>query len=566
MLSRLSPLLFLAAGASVAPQWTAAGGPDGQPRETGDLVRYTLEEGETLPELAEEHFLSAEDWRKARALNGPAADTPGAVLRLDTGWLRRTPLTAEVIAFRGASVATVAGVDVPVRRGLVLAEGDRIRTGSAGHATLRLPDGSLLSLPTNSGIRFERLRRYSLNGALDRRIRVEAGAVDNRVTPLASETSRYEVTTDLGVAAVRGTMFRIAFTPGRMGAEVTEGAVGVAGNRARPDSETRLDAGFGLVVGPAGPGQPVRLPVAPVFLSLPSAAGGAATDLAVRAEPRLSYRAVVATDPDFLDRVAETVSADGRFRFDGLAPGRYHAAVSAVLPSGLAGPPAITQFDRGAIPVLAAAPAAPPPSAAREPPSPTDAEGKRSAAPGPVASGIGPQASGLTALAAAAEEIVGDAGSGEGDADMADTPATAWSDVELHAGAWSRLPARLPTSGGRGPAFAPPAGNSGATFGGGGGGFGLLPASGPLAVVPASGPILLPAAEAVALPAAPVPAGPGPLTLAPDPAPSILPAAPPPAPSPASPTPEPAAWAQLLAGFALLGAMLRRARARVRPS
>lgn len=538
MLSRLSPLLLLAAGASVAPQWSSAGAPGTPARDTGDLVRYTLEEDETLPALAEEHFLRPEDWRKARALNGAAADTPGASLRLDTGWLKRTPLTAEVVAFRGDAVATVAGAEVAVRRGLILSEGDRLRTGAEGFATLRLPDGSLLSLPTNSAVRFDRLRRYSLNGAVDRRIHVETGAADSRVMPLRDETSRFEVRTGLGVAAVRGTRFRVDFTPGRMLAEVSEGKVGVRG---RDGPETLLGKGFGLVVGPAGAGQPVRLPSAPTILSLPAFRASPGAILSVRALEGLSYRAILATDPDFLDQVAEVRSADGRLRFEGLGAGSYHVAVQAVLPSGLAGPATVARFDWGGPSGIAAAD--PPPPTAPDPSAPPVGD------PSPAAS---EGASGIAALGEAArtaEAFAAAAADAEGDIDE-DGVGMATDELELLAGPWSGLPLRLPSSAGRWGGGSPaPSSAFGASFGGGaGGGWSLVPQSpGPFAPPTDLIPGILPAPpEAPALPpSAPTDQRPGPDA--------------PPGPPPASPTPEPATWMQLLAGFALLGTALRRA-------
>jgi hypothetical protein len=562
MLSRLSPLLFLLAGASVAPQGTVARDGAEVAADSGDLVRYALAEGETLEQVADAHFLRPEDWRKARALNGAAADAGGATLLLDTGWLKRTPLTAEVIAFRGPAVARVAGAEVPVRRGLILSEGDRLATGPVGFATLRLPDGSLLSLPTNSAIRFERLRRYTLNGAIDRRIRVETGSLDQRVTPLQDETSRYEVQTDLGVAAVRGTQFRVGFTPGRMSAEVTEGEIGVTGADRR---EVSVPLGFGILVGPDGAGRPLKLPAAPVLREAPALDGGTEALLSVRAEPGLSYRAILATDADFVDRVAEVASGDGRFRFTNLAAGSYHVAVSALLPSGLAGPATVVRFDRsGRVAMAAAAPA----SSAPSPPPPAPAPADPGAGSAIGTSESGPQAS-LAAAASSAEALAEDMGMAEGDAD-AEGETMAEAAVVTTDGPWSAMPYRLPAGGGRstgGAAFAPSAGH-GLQRGGGGGG----------PIVPGS---VTPPVPEVDPPLPPLPdgnfAGPPPvLPVLPD----LIPPAPPPGstpgsvpdgvpdPAPAPPipgaVPEPATWAQLLGGFAFLGMALRRSRRKAR--
>ncbi|MFQ3594692.1 MAG: FecR domain-containing protein [Sphingomonadaceae bacterium] len=344
----LAPLLLLSAGASVA-SWRAMGeGASVASRDTGDLILYVARGGDSLEALADRHFLEPSDWRKARALNridDPGALQPGARLLLDVGWLKRTPLAAEVIAFRGAVTARVGGRPVEARRGLLLSEGDRIETGPVGFVTLRFPDGSEVSLPTNSAIKLERLRRYTLNNAIDRRLAVERGGTRSRVEPIRDPTSRYEVGTPTGVAAVRGTDFRVRFTPGEERALLTvlEGRVGafVAGG-----PETAVLAAQGLVMDAQGVGETIALPPAPEALDVPLVVDSRAASFAVTADPDLRYRALLATDEAMRDQVAEAQSQDGRFRFDSLGAGTYFLEVSAITPEGLEGLPARFRFEQ----------------------------------------------------------------------------------------------------------------------------------------------------------------------------------------------------------------------------
>ncbi|WP_448581840.1 FecR domain-containing protein [Thermaurantiacus sp.] len=351
MIPYIAPLLLLMTSASV-PHWAAGPVMFASAAEGGDFVVYETGPGDTLIALAEAHFRDPALWRNARAANArllASVDpmrplSPGMRLRLDTAWLRRTPAKAAVTSFRGDVRVHAGGTTRPAQIGLLVGEGEGVETGTAGFVTLRLPDGSEISLPTSSAIRFDRLRRYSLNGALDRRIRLISGGTSARVVPLADPTSRHEVTTPVGVAAVRGTAFRVRYTPGaaRASAGVLEGRVGVTAGAA---PERLLPAGTGLVFSAAGPGAVTPLPAPPVPLDMPALQAGATARFAVRPEAGRTFRAIVATDPEMRDPLAEIESANGRFAISGLASGRYHLVVTAVTAEGLEGMPAHFSFD-----------------------------------------------------------------------------------------------------------------------------------------------------------------------------------------------------------------------------
>nr|WP_194744032.1 FecR domain-containing protein [Thermaurantiacus tibetensis] len=576
MIPWLAPALLLLAGASVGPR---AGGPalPARAQDSGDQVIYETAAGDTLAGLAEAHFRAPEDWQRARALNaallggvGPRAPLPaGLRLRLDTGWLRHAPASAEIVAFRGDVRVESAGQSRPARLGLRVHEGEAIATGPVGFVTLRLPDGTEVALPTATAVRFDRLRRYSLNGALDRRIRILEGRVTSRVVPLPDPTSRHEVTTPVGVAAVRGTEFRVSFTPQgqRATAGVLEGRVGVTAGAA---AERMLGAGTGVVFGPAGPGAVVRLPAPPVALAMPAVQAGPEARFAVRPLPGLAFRAVIATDPDFRNPVAEAESADGRFALEGLPAGRYHLMVTAVTPDGLEGLPARFSFDR---PREGAAVAASGPAAGG---AAGTAGGDGGAEPPAGAARSGDLGEGLAAVARPVAKLYAETLGGreveEGDggeaadvtalADMGSTsPPARWS---LGAGRWPaawgvELGIGRAGAGGAGVLAVSPDGFGGIVpWGSGARDWALPPAVRPFAAA-------FPSRASVA--AHPMALG----ELAPAVATSVPPEAAPvvtlqPAPSAtgarAALVPEPKVWAMLLAGFGLVGLALRRARAR----
>ncbi len=571
MIPLLAPLLLLMAGASVPPR---AGGTDASVRaaDSGDFLVYETVAGDTLAGLAEAHFRDPADWRRARAANaailaGMGATSPlaaGTRLRLDAAWLRRTPAAAEIVAFRGDVRVRAGGTTRAARIGMRLQEGDGIATGAVGFVTLRLPDGSEIALPTSSAIRFERLRRYSLNGALDRRIRLEAGGTQSRVVPLPDPTSRHEITTPVGVAAVRGTEFRVRYTPGmaRASAGVIEGRVGVAAGRA---PERLLRAGTGIVFTAAGPGPVTRLPAPPVALDMPAVQRGSVARFALRPERGLGFRAIVATDPNLRDPVAEAESADGRFVIEGLPSGRYHLAVTAVTSDGLEGLPARFTFD---LPDRSA-------SAAGVGPG-------RNGPSAPTAPGPDPEPEG-TGSAPASEPVSGDLD--EGLAEVGESIARVYAETFgaslLEEGDSSEGVEELLDEGGSSsvalwslgpvgqmrPALAP-AGSWGSSGGVGAPVSPVTPAEPglpapelPSPAVPDPGLPALPGALGLPIPGSP-PIVPGTAAPAPIVPPPALPV-PGPATGPvAAPVPEPATWAILIAGFGMIGLGLRARRAR----
>lgn len=567
----ISPLLLLLAGASVAP---SDGAKKGAGAVRADYIVYEAQEGDRLSDLAERHFLNPEDGRKARALNGLMQDelVPGSRLRLETAWLRRTALAAEVVAFRGDVRIRRGSVEIMPQRGSTIAEGDAILTGALGFVTLRLSDGSELAIPTNSQVRFLRLRGYSLGNLVDRRLLIEQGSIDSRVTPMRRPGSRYEVTTPVSVAAVRGTEFRVTFTPGspRSTTEVLEGRVGVLAVGPSAPNERAVPAGFGVVATAAGVGLPEALLPAPVIEGPGPLVQQRRLVIGLRRDGAVAaWRLELATDPAFTDRVAELVSEDGEYALGDLPPGIYHARLRALSRSGLAGRAATFTLRTSSHLALAAGADAPG-DGPTEPPAP--AEGDPPVIPGDRPGGL----AGLVAdFAAAAEEIppmIAElAGTEEGDAADEEwlaavlsaspsggggaTVSAGGGGIEGLAGSlskpgsshgsWSMAAPGVPSGAGLGgwgsqgaPRFAPST-----SFSGGGLVPGLLP---PVEPPSPSLPIL----PSPALPLEELPPLPGPST-------AVAP------PSGLAAIPEPSTWMMLIVGFGLVG-LAARSRARGR--
>lgn len=336
-------LVGLAGGAASAAQ-------PAKPAQVEAPERYQVQRGDTLYTLAEKYFTRLGDYRRVQRANrvaDPRKLPVGRPLTIAPELLRTEPVTAQLVAFRGqVSVSSNSGAQA-VARGMPIREGHRLETGPNAFLTVELPDGSRVTLPSNSRLRVERLRRVVMTGALQRDFAVEAGRSNAVVTPARTPRDRFRIETPLTVSAVRGTEFRTNYDPERRQAtlEVLEGAV--ANVRTADASEQPVTAGFGVQTTPEG----VR-PPAPLLPEPRPVAGALLQD-----EPELrfrlaavpgaaAYRAQTAMDAGFVDILAESQSEAPDLGFASIANGTYFVRFTALGADGLEGRPSTFAFER----------------------------------------------------------------------------------------------------------------------------------------------------------------------------------------------------------------------------
>lgn len=327
----------LAQGPARVPAPAAAGGDD----------EYAVRPGETLNGISSRLLHDGETRRVQRALaqHNRLSDAdrlrPGQVLRIPRAWLKSLPGTLEVASVQG----DVRSGGQPLASGARLAAGDDVRSGANGYVTLKLADGSLLSLQPETEARIERAQASRATGTTDTRLQLERGRAEARVQRPAKGASRFEIRTPVATAAVRGTDFRVAVGEARdrSTSEVLAGEVGVS------------DAGGRIAVGvPAGFGTRVltgQAPLAPRAL-LPAPRLWTGVRLVSRTPADLefseetgarSYRVLVAATETLGAVVSEQVLAAAVVRLGTLADGDYFVRVRAIDDIGLEGRDAVAR-------------------------------------------------------------------------------------------------------------------------------------------------------------------------------------------------------------------------------
>ncbi len=235
-------------------------------KEPENVVRYRVQKGDTLIELAERHFRRTADHVVVRRLNriaDPAKMQVRSVLRIPKSLLRYEAVEAKILAFRGNASVRQLGRSRRVFVGMTVAEGDILTTPANASLSLGFPDNSVITLPSQSQMLIERLRTQSLTNTVEREFRMLNGQVRGSITPMTSPNDVLRFRTPNTVSAVRGTQLRVTYNAASMrsSTEVLEGRVEV-GDAAGETVES-LGAGYGLISAPGDKGPPARLLPAP---------------------------------------------------------------------------------------------------------------------------------------------------------------------------------------------------------------------------------------------------------------------------------------------------------------
>lgn len=345
-------LLCLCANVLAAKPLIPAGQPGTLVNTPPDLTYYALQ-GDTLSSIAlryTEKSSNAVLLGKRNKISNDRAIAVGTGILIPIELLPEEASQAQVAALAGNStVQKKDGSQTPIALGDILTEGSQINTGNNGFLSLALPDQSRISIPSNSQVTLTKLRMTKYSKSPRTQIHLLQGRVESKVTPLESNKGRFEVTSPLAIAGVRGTHFRVGVNDNGIANEVLSGAVAV-GKQEKPNS-LLLPAGKGNLISSAAVGQAQDLLPPPLLSGNFSLQVKPTVQLEIQAMPQArAYRAQIAFDAQAQQILMEAQAAQPRFKFDGLADGNYFARVTAIDALGLEGLPSIQAFTLKARP------------------------------------------------------------------------------------------------------------------------------------------------------------------------------------------------------------------------
>jgi hypothetical protein len=137
--------------------------------------------------------------------------------------------SSNVRSMDGSATVTTHGKSMDVSRDSMIAPGSTIHTGASGHVALHLMPGADTVVGPNTDMTIEKLD-YSKDASGDASrtvvLKVEKGEVFNNIAHGDGEgTSDFRVRTPRGVAAARGTQFKVTVSGQQCTVEVTQDTV-----------------------------------------------------------------------------------------------------------------------------------------------------------------------------------------------------------------------------------------------------------------------------------------------------------------------------------------------------
>lgn len=267
-------------------------------------------------------------------------DTLGISLR----YVERAPdeVVARVAAAAGAAFLGADEASLkPVEPGMPVLVNELVKTGPNAKVTIHLKDGSGIEVKPESLIKMAVL---SIPSGGDRQVKIDVltGGIIADVRK-ATQGSRFEASSKVAVASVRGTKFRYGVEEsGGAKLETLEGIVAIASATDPNAVPIEVPAGQGTTVSAEGkPAAPTTLPQAPLVVGPLKGTLNADARFEWQAVPEAAeYRVEVARDADFVvDLTTTTVSATTLSWPEALAKGKWFWRVTGVDAKGFVGAP-----------------------------------------------------------------------------------------------------------------------------------------------------------------------------------------------------------------------------------
>lgn len=307
------------------------------PAVARDVV-YRVKPGDSLWQLATRYLAPGHDYRDLQRRNhiaDPHRLVAGTRIAIPSEWLRRDAQTAALAAYRGEVRVTVAGRNHAPSVGMELPSRSSVETLPRAFASLTLPDGSLLSILPGSLVRINGLSRVRLIDVGEHFFAVEHGRVEARVSPADQVGRRFEISTPLAVASVRGTQFRTKYRveAQQLQVEVLKGSVEVRG-----PGDTLLGAGEAEAAGSSGMTARGRLLAAPELLEPGRIQDG--DELTFGVAPMagaVRWHLILAADAGFVGQIDEIETDAATLHMAAPSDGTYFVRLAAISPEGFEG-------------------------------------------------------------------------------------------------------------------------------------------------------------------------------------------------------------------------------------
>ncbi len=320
----------------------------------GDVIAHKVVAGDTLEQLAAQYLGDRKRWSALQTHNrvgDPHRLLPGSVLEIpirlmhmasaSVEFVRGDVRSARSLSHLGASgdgaSAQNLGPAQAIQKGQSLQEGDLLKIAPDAFVSVRLADGSLVRVQSESEVQLRQMRRKGRAGNLQSVLDLREGGLEISVPKLANGERRFEVRTPAASTSVRGTQFLVQNNPqGGTTAAVDEGSVAVQSGQ----PSTLLRPGQGVAVSEKGQlGQIANMLPAPDISTWPALAEDAnwvSLPLPVQAGA-VRYQVQLAKDKSLTKVLRSAQFTQSPLRLTGVEDGDYVVAIRGLDASGIPG-------------------------------------------------------------------------------------------------------------------------------------------------------------------------------------------------------------------------------------
>ena len=301
--------------------------------QTGDKS-YIVQAGDSIWKICKQQSDYPNCWQELAKYNQLDEKSPiieHQQLKIPSQWLSNPVIFAHAIHVSGEARYLAKNKSIiPLAEGQQLMMGDSVLVGE-GSVTIQFADGAVLVMEDSTEIVIDSMSVFQLENAYSFDIRLPVGGVKVSV-PKRTPKTQFKVRTPAGVAAVRGTEFRV-FSGNEVltdkniliKSEVLEGEVAVESKGLKQN----VSAGFAVSATESSPLSPtMQLIEAPKWNFSCNDPGYVEWQKSSQAK---WFNLVLMEDDDQIDKVLKTVVLEGsNYTFKNLDEGCYQLRVNAV--------------------------------------------------------------------------------------------------------------------------------------------------------------------------------------------------------------------------------------------
>lgn len=311
---------------------------------------YTVIKGDTIWTFSQVYLNGDEAWKevvKLNAVKNPKLLQPGTHLLIPVNLLKQERSLATIVSSTGpVNLIPFGQTAHAAKAGETVAYKDRLSTGPQGFASIKLPDGSIISLPSNTEVQVNALAKSAFKNRIESDLSVQQGKVEAIVTR-QKQDDRFILRTPQAIAGVRGTEFRFGLgEQNNTLLEVLDGAVALGAPQGKQEQLVR--GGELASVDSQGQLSTSSLPTAPRWNIDSSIQVSEQVDLALgdttMAAPNVHV--TVADNTAFDNPRFETRSANPVIHIPDLPDGVWFAKAAYTLPNGAEGEAQTLMIDR----------------------------------------------------------------------------------------------------------------------------------------------------------------------------------------------------------------------------